>query len=67
MTTGVRKKSLLRRAAGLLLLMVLGYLVGVGVAAALGSADPWTFGLIGVGPAVGGFFADDLRRRVRGG
>ncbi|GHG10994.1 MULTISPECIES: hypothetical protein [Amycolatopsis] len=35
--------------------------------AGLGSAEPWSFGLIGVGPAVAGYFADDLRRRVRGG
>ncbi|MFB9685726.1 hypothetical protein [Amycolatopsis plumensis] len=67
MTTGVRKKNVWGRTAVLLVLVAAGYLVGVGVAAVLGSADPWSFGLIGVGPAVAGYFADDLRRRVRGG
>ncbi|MDS0138010.1 MULTISPECIES: hypothetical protein [unclassified Amycolatopsis] len=67
MTTGVRKKNGWGRAALLLVLLVAGYFVGVGVAAVLGSAEPWSFGIIGIGPALAGFFADDLRCRVRGG
>ncbi|MET8845724.1 hypothetical protein [Amycolatopsis sp. NPDC004625] len=67
MTTGVRKKNGWARAAGLVLVVAVGYFAGVGVAAVFGAADPWAFGLIGAGPAVVGFFADDLRRRVRGG
>lgn len=67
MTAGVRQKNGWIRAAGLLVLAAVGYLAGAGVAAAFGAADPWAFGLIGVGPAVAGYFAGDLRRRVRGG
>ncbi|MEU4246630.1 hypothetical protein AB0F15_04395 [Amycolatopsis sp. NPDC026612] len=52
--------------AGLAVAVVLGYFAGVGVAALLGSAEPWTFGVLGIVPALTGFFADDLRRRTRG-
>ncbi|HET6703825.1 hypothetical protein [Amycolatopsis sp.] len=37
----------------LLLLSVLGYLAGVGIAAAFGRTDPWISGLSGLGPVLG--------------
>ncbi|MEV7096511.1 hypothetical protein AB0M80_27030 [Amycolatopsis sp. NPDC051045] len=67
MTTLGKKRTAGAKIAGLLVLVAIGYFAGVGVAAAVGSANPWTFGLIGIGPAIGGFYADTLGRRVRGG
>ncbi len=54
------------RLLGLLLLAALGYLAGVGVSAALGVEDPWTRGIIGIGPPLGGALAEWIRRRSRG-
>ena len=65
MTTGTPKKPLWRRAAELLVLMAVGYFVGVGVAAAFGSPEPWNGGIVGIGPAVVGYFAGTPGRRPR--
>ncbi|WP_370971841.1 hypothetical protein [Amycolatopsis sp. cg9] len=54
------------RLLGLLTLAALGYLAGVGVSAAFGVDDPWTRGIIGIGPALGGALAEWIRRRSRG-
>lgn len=56
-----------RRVLGVAVGVVLGYFAGVGVAAVLGLAEPWSFGILGIVPALAGFFAGDRRRSRRGG
>ncbi|WP_410670982.1 hypothetical protein [Amycolatopsis sp. cmx-4-68] len=48
-----------------MVLVAIGYLVGVGVTAAFGSDDPWASGIFGVCPVLVGYFADTLKRRSR--
>lgn len=63
MTESPPRRGWTARFLGLLALVALGYLAGVGVAAAFGADDPWTRGIIGAGPVLGGAVADSLRRR----
>ena len=49
----------------LLLLSVLAYLAGVGIAAAFGRPDPWLSGIIALGPVLGGVAGGALARRSR--
>ncbi|WP_410624263.1 hypothetical protein [Amycolatopsis sp. cmx-8-4] len=53
MTTPRSRRGWKRRAVGLLVLAALGYFSGVGVAYAFGKDDPWTRGVIGLGPILG--------------
>jgi hypothetical protein len=63
---GAKKRSPGARIAGLLVLTAIAYLAVAGVAAVFGSDDPWSYGILGIGPAVAGYYADTLRRRTRG-
>ncbi|UOX85427.1 hypothetical protein MUY14_26985 [Amycolatopsis sp. FBCC-B4732] len=61
-----RRRSLRSRVLGVLASVAFGYLAGVGVAAAFGVEDPWTRGIIGIGPMLGAAVAEPLWRRGRG-
>lgn len=60
-----RRRSRKVRAVALLVLTTLAYFAGVGLSFAFGTADPWTHGVVGVGPVLGGAIADVLFRRSR--
>ncbi|MFJ7218159.1 hypothetical protein [Amycolatopsis sp. NPDC098790] len=62
----MKKRTVGSTIAIVLALTAIGYLVGVAVAALIGSEEPWAHGLFGIGPALAGYYADTLRRRIRG-
>jgi hypothetical protein len=53
-------------AGRLLLVSVLAYLAGVGIAAAFGRPDPWVSGIVALGPVLGGAAGSALVRRSQG-
>ncbi|MEV6826531.1 hypothetical protein [Amycolatopsis sp. NPDC051102] len=59
MTEGetAKSKRRSRKALWLLLLSALVYLAGVGIAALLDRPDPWSQGVVDLGPFLGGAFA----------
>ncbi|MGW3967287.1 hypothetical protein ACWED2_46250 [Amycolatopsis sp. NPDC005003] len=71
MTEGTGERAPARRnrkalVGRLIVVSVLAYLAGVGIAAAFGRPEPWISGIVALGPVLGGVVGGALARRFRG-